>query len=90
MNEGGDEDTRDTQIRWDTPYTSMGWGGEYSSTYTHEESQDASHDDNEETDPDQDEYEPKIEEDMDASEGDDDEDNLFYLLLSFDFTFYNM
>lgn len=57
--EGADEDTGNTQTRWNTFYTSSGWDENYSSTYAHEYSQDAGHENNEETDLDQDDYEPK-------------------------------
>lgn len=75
---------------WDAPYTSIGWGGECDPIDTYDRSQDVGHDDNEETDPNQDEYEPKEEVNIDAEDDDDDEGSLFSLLLFFDFLFYNM
>jgi len=56
-------------------------------TYTHEKSQDAGHDDNEETDLDQDDYEPESTKDTNAEEDDDEDDdgNLFILLIPYDF-----
>ena len=54
----------------------MGWGGEYNSTYTHKESQDVGHDDIEEIDPNQDDYESKMGEDMDASKSEDEDEEM--------------
>lgn len=52
--------------------------------YAHEESQDVGHDDNEEIDLDQDDYEPKSMEDIDAIEDDheDHDSSLFYTFTS--------
>lgn len=86
-----DEDPRDTETGWDTPFTMGGWGGESSSSYARDTSLDAGHDDNEETDPDQDEYEPKYKTELDWEDEDYDEDDdgkLLSLLLCFDFLFF--
>lgn len=62
------------------PTSPLGWDGEYSLAYAHEESQDVGHDDNDEIDPDQDEYKTESIEDTNAMYDDEDDDgNLFIL-----------
>jgi len=75
------EDIHDTHDGWGAPITSSGWDGEPNSEYARDMSLDASHDDNEEIDPNQDEYE--LESTDDADDADEDDDGSLLILWSF-------
>ena len=90
--EGEGEEVRenigDTQDWWDAPLTSSVWDGECSLAYAYDESLDVGHDNNEETDPHQDEYEPELTEDVDdADDDDEDDDDGSFLILQFPYDF---
>ena len=69
-----EEDVDVTQDRWGAPITSSGWDGEPSSN-VQDASLDASHDDNDEIDPDQDDYESEVADEVDDIDEDDDDDD---------------